>query len=88
MSAQPTIDELLDQAVRALNRGDRPTADALAGQVLQVDRGNADAEELLATPADSGEIRRMTIICADLVDSTALSTRLEPEVYRTVVGRG
>jgi class 3 adenylate cyclase/tetratricopeptide (TPR) repeat protein len=87
VSAQPTIDELLDQAVRALNRGDRPTADALAGRVLQVDRGNADAEELLAAPADSGEIRRMTIIFADLVDSTALSTRLEPEVYRTVVGR-
>ena len=87
MSAQPTIDELLDQAVRALNRGDRPTADALAGQVLQVDRGNADAEELLAALTDSGEIRRMTIIFADLVDSTALSTRLEPEVYRTVVGR-
>ena len=55
--------------------------------MLQVDRGNADAEELLAAPADSGEIRRMTIIFADLVDSTALSTRLEPEVYRTVVGR-
>lgn len=87
MSAQPTIDELLDQAVRALNRGDRPTADAPAGQVLQVDRGNADAEELLAALTDSGEIRRMTIIFADLVDSTALSTRLEPEVYRTVVGR-
>ena len=55
--------------------------------MLQVDSGNADAEELLAAPADSGEIRRMTIIFADLVDSTALSTRLEPEVYRTVVGR-
>src|ERR1700722_376451 len=87
VSAQPTIDDLLDQAVRALNQGDRPTADALADQVLQVDRGNADAEELLAALTDSGEIRRMTIIFADLVDSTALSTRLEPEVYRTVVGR-
>jgi class 3 adenylate cyclase len=87
VSAQPTIDDLVDQAVRALNQGDRPTADALADQVLQVDRGNADTEELLAAPADSGEIRRMTIIFADLVDSTALSTRLEPEVYHTVVGR-
>ena len=86
-AAQSTIDDLLDQAVRALNQGDRPTADALADQVLQVDRGNTDAEELLAAPADSGELRRMTIIFADLVDSTALSTRLEPEVYRTVVGR-
>ena len=70
MSAQPTIDELLDQAVRALNRGDRPTADALAGQVLQVDRGNADAEELLAALTDSGEIRRMTI--SDVRDQAKL----------------
>lgn len=63
------------------------TADALAGRVLEVDRRNADAEELLAAPVDSGEIRRMTLMFADLVDSTALSTRVEPEVYRTVVGR-
>jgi class 3 adenylate cyclase/tetratricopeptide (TPR) repeat protein len=86
-ATQPTIDELLDRAVQAINRGDRATADALAGQVLAVDRSNADAEELLAGPEDSGEIRRMTILFADLVDSTALSTRIEPEIYRTVVGR-
>jgi class 3 adenylate cyclase len=84
---QPTIDELLDRAVEAINRGDRATADALAGQVLAVDRSNPDAEELLAAPEDSGEIRRLTILFADLVDSTALSTRIEPEIYRTVVGR-
>ncbi|MDQ1556760.1 MAG: hypothetical protein QOI02_1762, partial [Actinomycetota bacterium] len=84
---QPTIDELLDRAVQAINRGDRATADALAGQVLAVDRSNVDAEELLAAPEDSGEIRRLTILFADLVDSTALSTRVEPEIYRTVVGR-
>ena len=47
---QPTIDELLDRAVQAINRGDRATADALAGQVLAVDRSNPDAEELLAAP--------------------------------------
>jgi hypothetical protein len=34
---------LLDRAVAAINRGDRVTATALAGQVLAVDRGNADA---------------------------------------------
>jgi class 3 adenylate cyclase/tetratricopeptide (TPR) repeat protein len=86
-AAQPTTDELLDRAVRALNRGDRMTADALAEQVLAVDGGNPDAEELLAAPGDHGEIRRLTIMFADLVDSTALSTRVELEVYRTVVGR-
>lgn len=87
MSLPTTIDELLDRAIRAVNRGDRATAEALAGRVLEVDSGNFDAEELLAAPAGSGEIRRMTILFADLVDSTALSTRVDPEGYRTVVGR-
>ena len=84
---QPTIDELLDRAVRAINLGDRETAVALAGQVLAVDDGNPDAEELLSAPSDHGEIRRLTILFADLVDSTELSTNIELEVYRTVVGR-
>ncbi len=82
-----TIDELLDRAVRAINKGDRATAAALAGQVLAVDRGNPDAEDLLAAPAHYGEIRRLTILFADAVDSTALSTRLEPEPYHTLIGR-
>ena len=82
-----SIDELLDRAVQALNSGDRATADALAEQVLAVDSSNAEAEELLAAPEDSGEIRRLTILFVDLVDSTALSTRIEPEISRTVVGR-
>ena len=59
----------------------------LAGQVLAVDDGNIDAEDLLAAPIDAGEIRRLTILFADLVDSTVLSTRVEPETYRLLVGR-
>ncbi len=83
-----SIDELLDRAVRAINSGDRAVATALAGQVLAVDRGNTEAEDLLAaSPGDGGEIRRLTILFADLVGSTALSTRLEPETYRLLVGR-
>jgi class 3 adenylate cyclase len=82
-----SIDELLDRAVRAVNSGDRETANALAGRVLEVDRTNVDAEELLAAPAEHGELRRLTIMFSDLVDSTELSTRIEPETYRTVVGR-
>jgi class 3 adenylate cyclase len=81
------IDELLDQACQAINAGDRAKANVIAEQVLKVDWGNAEAEDLLAAPADHGEIRRLTIMFADLVDSTALSTRIEPEQYRTVVGR-
>ena len=81
------VDELLDRALRAAAEGDRATASLLAGQVLAVDRNNTDAEDLLAAPAEYGEIRRLTILYADLVDSTALSTRIDPETYRTVVGR-
>ncbi len=84
---QPTIDDLLDRAFEAIGRGERIIANILAGQVLALDHGNADAEDLLAAPVDQGEIRRLTILFADLVDSTALSTRIEPETYRAVVGR-
>jgi class 3 adenylate cyclase len=81
-----SINDLLDRAVRAINDGDRATANTLAAQVLSVDRGNPEAEDLLAAPR-YGEIRRLAIMLADLVDSTALSTRLEPETYRVLVGR-
>jgi class 3 adenylate cyclase len=46
-----------------------------------------DAEGLLTHAGDVGEIRRLTLFFADLVDSTALSTQVEPETYRLVVGR-
>src|SRR6476620_7762923 len=80
-----SIDEMLDRAVRASNSGDRVTATALAGQVLAVDHGNHDAEDLLACFDSNGEIRRLAMMFIDLVDSTVLSTRMEPESYRTVV---
>ena len=82
-----SIDDLLDRAVAAINRGDRAIAITLAGQVLAVDGGNAEAEDLLAAPGEPGEIRRLTILFADLVDSTVLSTRVEPETYRLLVAR-
>ena len=81
-----SIDELLDQAVAAINRGDREAATTLVGQVLAADGANTEAEDLLAAPSDPGEIRRLTIFFADLVDSTVLSTRVEPETYRLLVG--
>ena len=42
---------------------------------------------MLAAPSKPGEIRRLTIFFADLVDSTVLSTQVEPETYRLLVGR-
>ncbi|BBZ45201.1 ATP-binding protein [Mycobacterium parmense] len=82
-----SIDELLDRAFEAISRGERTAARDLAEQVLAIDHGNADAEGLLSAPSDHGEIRRLTIMFVDLVDSTALSTRVEPETYRAAVGR-
>jgi class 3 adenylate cyclase len=86
-AGQASIDELLDRAVAAINRGDRETATALAGRVLATDSENAEAEDLLAAPSQPGEIRRLTIFFADLVDSTVLSRQVEPETYRLLVGR-
>jgi len=83
---RPTIDDLLDRAVRALNRGDKAAADELACRVLAVDEANVEAEELLAAPVDHGELRRLTLLFADMVDSTQLSTMIGPETYRLVVG--
>jgi class 3 adenylate cyclase len=49
--------------------------------------GPADANDLSAALGDAGEIQRLVVFFADLVDSTALSTQVEPETYRLVVGR-
>jgi class 3 adenylate cyclase/tetratricopeptide (TPR) repeat protein len=81
-----SIDELLDRAVRASNSGDRAAAAELAERVLAADRGNPEAEDLLASVDKNGEIRRLTLMFVDLVDSTVLSRRVEPETYRTLVG--
>lgn len=86
-SAPPTIEDLLDRAVDAINRQDHGTAKALAGQVLAVDRNNLDAEELLTASDEGCAVRRLTLLFVDLVDSTALSTRVDPEIYRKVIRR-
>ena len=87
LGAGSSIDELLDQAVAAINRGDRVTATALADHVLAVDHGNTEAEDLLAAPSDGGEIRRLTILYVDLVDSAVLSSHAELDTYGLLVGR-
>jgi class 3 adenylate cyclase len=63
-----------------------PIADLL-NRAAAVDERDAEAEDMLACPTDGGEIRRLTMLFADLVDSTALSTQVEPETYRRLVGR-
>ena len=82
-----SIDDGDDPAAAAASRGHGNAATPSAQWMFAVDEHDMDAEDLLAFPAQAGEIRRLTILFADLVDSTVLSTRVEPERYRTLVGR-
>ncbi|MEY2399142.1 MAG: hypothetical protein QOJ00_2316, partial [Actinomycetota bacterium] len=81
-----SIDELLDRAIAAFNRGEVERAHTLAGEVLAADERNVDANDLLAVEP-AGEIRRLTVMFCDLAGSTEMSERLEPETYRTIVAR-
>ncbi|MCW2786935.1 MAG: adenylate/guanylate cyclase protein [Marmoricola sp.] len=81
-------DDLLTRAVAAVNRGDLKDAHALAKRVLADDGGNLDASTLLATESQpTGEVRRLTVLFCDLVGSTDLSGRLDPELYRGLISR-
>jgi class 3 adenylate cyclase len=82
------VDDLLDRAIAALNRGEVEHAHDLAGQVLAAEADNIDAGDLLAAQVrPEGEIRRLTVMFCDLVGSTELSARLEPETYHSILVR-
>ncbi|MEY2469656.1 MAG: hypothetical protein QOF21_2354, partial [Actinomycetota bacterium] len=83
-----SIDELLDRAIAAFNEGEVERAHSIAGEVLATDSENLDANQLLATEVQpEGEIRRLAVMFCDLVGSTEMSSRLEPETYRRIVAR-
>ncbi len=80
---------LLDAALVAAERGDDRVAAELAAEILRRDPRNEAARGILAgtgveTP---GESRRITILFCDLVGSTRMSSRHEPDVYRRVLQR-
>jgi class 3 adenylate cyclase len=81
-------DELLVRAVNAVNRGELSDAHVLAELVLADDKDNLDASTLLSTESQpAGEVRRLTVMFCDLVGSTSLSGRLDPELYRGLLNR-
>ncbi len=85
---QQSIDQLLDRASAALQQGDLRMARELASEALAAESANVDAGDLLtASLTMGGELRRLTILFCDLVESTALSGRLDLEIYRGIVGR-
>jgi class 3 adenylate cyclase len=85
--ATERISALLDAAIEAVNKGDLATAHDLAERVLREDATNVDAEALLDAEESDGELRRLTILCCDLVGSTELSERHDPERYTKLVRR-
>ncbi len=81
------LGRLLSAAEASLAAGDPETARATADEVLTVDPDNERASALLAQietrhRVATGERALMTLLFSDLVSSTQLSERMEPEQLR------
>ena len=81
------LSRLLSAAEASLAAGDLETARATAEEVSTVDPNNERASALLASIAarqrgTGGERALMTLLFSDLVSSTQLSERMEPEQLR------
>ena len=81
------LGRLLSAAESSLAAGDLEAARAAAEEVLAVDPDNERAAQVLQhlvtrQRGTSGERVLMTLLFADLVGSTSLSERLEPEHLR------
>lgn len=81
------LEALLDRAVDAVNSGQLDVARQLADEVRALDGDTGDVETLLGGGADAGVLRRPTMMFCDLVGSTELSSRHDPERYRRIIGR-
>jgi class 3 adenylate cyclase/tetratricopeptide (TPR) repeat protein len=84
------LGRLLTSAEAALAAGDLDTARATAEEVQAVDPANSRALALLAQVSQrqrgsTGERALMTLLFSDLVGSTRLSERLEPERLRDML---
>jgi class 3 adenylate cyclase/tetratricopeptide (TPR) repeat protein len=95
VSAESRLERLLGRLLTAaeasLAAGDLETARSTAAEVLAVDSDNERATALLTQVGlrqrgTSGERALMTLLFSDLVGSTMLSERLEPEHLRDLFG--
>jgi len=53
--------------------------------ITEAQGGTPTTNDAASTPQDTAERRQLTVMFCDLVDSTALSTRLDPEDMRQVI---
>ncbi|MEA2587460.1 MAG: hypothetical protein QOH66_387 [Actinomycetota bacterium] len=86
------VQRLMNSAAGAFAQGDLSTAAGLAEAVLALAPDRDDAIQLLnrarsdvRTGRSEGTRRRMTVMFCDLVESTSLATRLDPEETRDVL---
>jgi class 3 adenylate cyclase len=96
VSAESRLDQLLARllaaAERSLAAGELELARATAEEVCAVDPDNRQATEILARVGrqqrvSADERALMTLVFSDLVGSTALSERVEPEQIRDIFAR-
>ena len=86
---EPRVTELLDDARDAAAQQDWPAVRVLAESVLVLDPANEIAEKLLedcrSAVAEAGEWRQLTVMFSDIVGSTTLAAKHDPEVLREVL---
>jgi class 3 adenylate cyclase/tetratricopeptide (TPR) repeat protein len=80
-STDDELDALLARAVVA-SQGVDPATIARGDDAA----GAPGVDTLSTSPPTSDELRRLTIMFSDLVGSTSLSARLDPETYRGILG--
>jgi class 3 adenylate cyclase/tetratricopeptide (TPR) repeat protein len=83
------VGELLTDAEHAVARDDWAAVRALAAAALALEPANSEARRLLvdadARAPRPGERRQLTVMFCDIVGSTPLSGRVDPEVVRDVM---
>ena len=79
---------LEEAALTSVERYDHETAGELAAELLRHDSTNEVARHILRRDVDSpGEMRRLTILFCDLIGSTSMSGRHDPDVYHQLLRR-
>jgi class 3 adenylate cyclase len=86
-TVDPPVDRLVDRAAAAMTEGDLAEARSESAFAPAGAAGSTDAAALLVAGPAHGELRQATLLFADLVGSTALSERHEPELYGGVMRR-
>jgi len=81
------LDDQLLKDIGVASAGHRLRLSDAIAKLAPTQPGAASAATAAEVPAASAERRQLTVMFCDLIGSTALSTRLDPEDLREVIGR-